>query len=657
MPWINPQIKQLMRKRDYHKKQAIKHDSETQWALYKAVRNKVNIDMRKAKSKYFCDRIETCSQMKDSKNGWAWINTLLGRKRKNANINELIINDKVISDDKIMAETFNEYFINIGMKMAAESGNQSTDTCNSERDVNPPKEYFHFSDITVDNVFIRLQKLNASKATGMDGIPAKILKMIASFIAPSLTFIFNLSIRTGTYIDEWKLARVILIYKSEDKRKCENYRPISVLPIVSKIFEGEVFSQIYSFLNRHAPLSIFQSGFRPKHGTLAALIQMCDQWQTDMDDGKINGVVFLDICKAFDSVNHQILLEKLETQFGIHDTELKWFQSYLKDRKQVCFVNEQTSSARKIICGIPQGSILGPLLFLLYINDMPDILEKTTPCLYADDTQIYSSSHDYDTLVENLNMDLANIQKWLAKNKLKSHAKKTKVMFIGSLHNLNNKVGNRTVEMNKIPVPQTNTFKCLGVDLDQKLNWEKHIDSVCHKISAGIGAMKRIKPYVPHKTLQDVYKTLIQPHFDYCSPLWDNCGLGLQDKLQKFQNRAAREITGADYDVRSSEVLNSLGWEKLANRRALNKLVFIYKVLENHTAPNLKDLFSRRNVSQNSYELRNSETDLSIKKPKTEFLKKTFGYSGAVLWNSLPQDVKMAESLISFKTKVKLHLS
>ena len=258
---------------------------------------------------------------------------------------------------------------------------------------------------------------------------------------------------------------------------------------------------------------------------------------------------------------------------------------------------------------------------------------------------------------ENLNMDLANIQKWLAKNKLKSHAKKTKVMFIGSLHNLNNKVGNRTVEMNKIPVPQTSTFKCLGVDLDQKLNWEKHIDSVCHEISAGIGAMKRIKPYVPHKTLQDVYKTLIQPHFDYCSPLWDNCGLGLQDKLQKFQNRAARVITGADYDVRSSEVLNSLGWEKLANRRALNKLVFLYKVLENHTAPNLKDLFSRRNVSQNSYELRNSETDLSIKKPKTEFLKKTFGYSGAVLWNSLPQDVKMAESLISFKTKVKLHLS
>ena len=164
---------------------------------------------------------------------------------------------------------------------------------------------------------------------------------------------------------------------------------------------------------------------------------------------------------------------------------------------------------------------------------MPNILEKTTPCLYADDSQIHSSSHDYDTLVKNLNMDLSNIQKWLAKNKLKSHGKKTKVMFIGSLHNLNNKVGNRTVEMNKIPVQQTSTFS-----------------TSC----AEMGAMKRIKPYAPRKSLQDVCKTLIQPHFDYCSPLRHNCGLGLQDKLQKFQNRAARVITGADVmyaDVRS----------------------------------------------------------------------------------------------------------
>ncbi len=161
---------------------------------------------------------------------------------------------------------------------------------------------------------------------------------------------------------------------------------------------------------------------------------MCDQWLQDMDEGKINGVVVLDICKASDSVNHEILLGKLKTQFGIHDIELRWFQSHLRNRNQVCPVNDQ--------CGIPQGSILGPLLFLLCINDMPDILERTTPCLYADDTQIFSSSHNYDTLIDNLNMvDLSNIHKWHANNKLKYHRKKT--MFIGFTHNLNNKIGDR----------------------------------------------------------------------------------------------------------------------------------------------------------------------------------------------------------------------
>ncbi|CAB4024022.1 Hypothetical predicted protein, partial [Paramuricea clavata] len=235
VPWINPQIKELMRKRDYHKKKAIKYDSESQSELYKTLRNEVNINMRKAKSKYFCDKIQASSQMGDSKSGWAWINSLLGRKHKNANINELKVNDDIISDDNSITETLNEYFINIGMKMAAESACQSTDALKDqviyESTVLLPKEYFHFADITIDSVSKRLQKLNVSKATG-------------------------------------------------------------------------------------------------------ALIQMCDQWLQDMDEGKINGVVFLDICKAFDSVNHEILLEKLKTQFGIHDIELKWFQSYLRNRKQ-----------------------------------------------------------------------------------------------------------------------------------------------------------------------------------------------------------------------------------------------------------------------------------------------------------------------------------
>ena len=202
------------------------------------------------------------------------------------------------------------------------------------------------------------------------------------------------------------------------------------------MFEREVFNQIYRYLNENSLISKFQSGFRPKHGTVTALIQMCDQWLTDMDNGKINGVVFLDLCKAFDSINHEILLRKLKHQFGIYDIELKWFESYLTKRKQVCFVNGQTSSPNEIMCGIPQGSILGPLLFLLYINDMTDYLEKTTPYLYADDTEISSSSDNFDTLIENLNFDLNKIRMWLSKNKLKHHQPNLRLCSLDHHHRI-----------------------------------------------------------------------------------------------------------------------------------------------------------------------------------------------------------------------------
>ncbi len=213
-----------------------------------------------------------------------------------------------------------------------------------------------------------------------------------------------------------KIARITPIFKSEDRQICENYQPISILPIISKIFGKEVFDQLYEHLSQNLLLSKYQSGFRPKHSTMPALIQMCDHWLENLHNGMLNGVVFLDIRKAFDSIDHSILLKKVNEQFGIDGTELKWFESYLTKRQQVCFVNGHTSSPRQITCGVPQGSILGPLLFLLYnINDMPKCLKSTTPCVYADDTEIFASLHDYDSLVKNLNNDLKNLHTWLRK--------------------------------------------------------------------------------------------------------------------------------------------------------------------------------------------------------------------------------------------------
>ena len=246
----------------------------------------------------------------------------------------------------------------------------------------------------------------------------------------------------------------------------------------------------------------------------------------------MNGVVFLDIKKAFDSINHGILLNKMKKCFGISSIEQKWFESYLFNREQQCSINEQPSSKKTITCGVLQGSILGPLLFILYINDLPECLRSTTPCMYADDTQIFSSSYDANELVVKLNSDLARVRNWLIENKLQMHPSKSKLMFIGSSYNLKIKNTEQPVVVNNTPVSRTDTHKCLGVQIDEKLSWDSHIDMICKTTSAGIGAMRRIKPFVPVDTLEKVYKSLVQPYFEYCSPLWDNCGKLLKDQLQ-----------------------------------------------------------------------------------------------------------------------------
>ena len=282
--------------------------------------------------------------------------------------------------------------------------------------------------------------------------------------------------------------------------------------------------------------------------------------------------------------------------------------------------------------------------FLLYINDLPDCLHNTTPCLYADDTQIFASSNDYAELIDSLNFYLNNISQWLAKNKLQHHPTKTKIMIIGSSYNLNNKVYDYPVMLNSKVIPWTNSFECLGVLIDEKLSWDLHVDKSCKKVGSSIAVMKRIKPFVPNSTLQTIYKAMIQPYFNYCSPLWGNCSAYLKEKLQRFQNRAGSIISGANYEINSADVLESLVWKILEERRKRSKSILMYRILNNRAAPILKEQFTRSSDLPENYNLRCRRTDLILPNPKRDYLKKSFKYSGAKLWNSLSTEAKLATS-------------
>ena len=253
--------------------------------------------------------------------------------------------------------------------------------------------------------------------------------------------------------DDWKCARVTPLFKQGERDDLNNYRPISVIPVIAKVFERIVYNQLYAYLTKHNVICKCQSGFRSIHSTVTALLGATDTWAYNIDRGKINAVVFLDLKKAFDTVNHDILLSKLNN-YGIHGISYNWFKSYLDNRTQKCSINGSLSKTCSLSCGIPQGTILGPLLFLLYINDLPNCLTNCVPWMYADDTHLTYAGDNTGDIESSLNHDLENVKKWLIANKLILNMTKTEFMLIGSRQRLYALTNPPIPEINGAPITQ-----------------------------------------------------------------------------------------------------------------------------------------------------------------------------------------------------------
>ena len=422
----------------------------------------------------------------------------------------------------------------------------------------------------------------------------------------------------------------------------------AVISAIAKVFERLVYNQLSSYLSENNILSKYQSGFRSFHSTVTALLEATDNWAFNIDRGYVNAVVFLDLKKAFDTVDHSILLSKL-CLYGVKGIAYKFLSSYLDNRTQKCSVNGVLSKSCTLTCGIPQGTILGPLLFLLYINDLPNCLSNSQPRMYADDTHLTYADNDICSLEASLNQDLLNINNWLLANKLTLNMTKTEFMLIGSRQKLNSLSVLPDLEINGTQLNRVDFTKSLGVLIDENLTWSNHINAISKKISSGIGSIKRISRCVPPATLHNIYHGLVQSHFDYCSIVWGNCAKILSDKLQRLQNRAVRVLTHSSYDADANLLLKELGWDNLETRRQKLKAEMVYKSL-NGLAPNyLSSRFIQRSDVITSYNLRDSDNKLAIPLPRTNHYENSFAYSGAVLWNSLPSAARQATSLTNFR--------
>ncbi len=422
-----------------------------------------------------------------------------------------------------------------------------------------------------------IRELSLATAVGVDGISPRVLKAAIKPNSILISKLINKSLIQGVFPDDLKIARVSPIHKSGPKNEPGNYRPISVLPTVSKIYERVVHTQLSGYLEKFALLSNSQFGFRKHHSTETCCLAMLDKMYRELDKGRLGGVVFLDLKKAFDTVNHGILVRKFKL-IGVSDQSACWFDSYLTDRQQRTKVEGVCSPDHVISHGVPQGSILGPLLFLVFINDLCNSVELCGTSMYADDTAIFYHADSVDDLRLSIQFDLQSVEYWMTENRLSLNASKTKFMLLGNKSKLA-KVPMFNLSLGRELIDNVQTFKYLGMTLDCQLHFHAHVDKIVDKTSAKLGLIYKTRWLFDQKTALMLYKALITPHLDYGSTIYEICTQYQLQRLQVIQNAASRLILLEDPRCPVYQLHERLSLDTLATHRAKSMVKITYNCI------------------------------------------------------------------------------
>ena len=627
-PWMTRDIINMMYRRDYLLRKAVEKNDSSLYKEYKSLRNKVVSEIRNAKQQYYSDEI---IKSKSSKAMWKTIRTLVSARKG--------------GDCPPMApNVLNDYFANIGPRLNCTFPGEPV--LNWSR---PDCMYkFEIKTILEDDVFKYFSTLSAESNIDVLGFDTKLLTCGADVLTPSLTVLFNASISESYLPADWKRARVTPIYKGAGPQDDPgNYRPISIVSHIPKALEKCINSQLMAYLDKYELLTCDQSAFRSGHSTTTAAHKLFDDLFDNINEGLINGSCFLDLKKCFDTIDHGLLLQKLE-KYGIGDGELLWFKNYLSVRTQAVACNGRMSEFKPMRTGVPQGSVLGPLLFLIFINDLPDCLMCTACNIYADDTEIHCCDNTVDEVEEFLQRDVDNLGKWFYDNRLVLNGAKSYSMLTSC--NRDRVCEPLNLIVDGIRIEQVNCTKYLGSHPDSMLTWSTHINQLCKKIAPKIGLLRRLRHIVPLECLKKIYLSTVQSHIDYLITVWGYTSNVYVKMVQRLQNRAARIITANyDRDVRGIDIVKELGWMNVSQRRDYFTAVLVYKSLHGIAPDHLSDLFTYvRDI--NRYSTRSTSTnELFVPRVKKSIFMRSLQYNGAKLWNSLPQSLRSAGTLGIFK--------
>lgn len=475
------------------------------------------------------------------------------------------------------------------------------------------------------------------------------MQLAPSIIASTLSVLFNHSFKFGIFPDIFKTAKVVPIYKSGDKLEVNNYRPISLLSCFSKILEKLIFKRVSSFLDKHSILVPSQYGFRSDSSTSYAALDILTTSFENIKNNEFTGLVFLDLKKAFDTVCHERLLYKLNHN-GVRGVAFDLFASYLNNRKQYVSIGAHDSSHQCIKNGVPQGSTLGPLLFLLYINDLPNSI-SCNPKLFADDTCLVINSNCISDLKESITSELSKIHSWVNANKLVINPSKSNLLVVPPK--------NRCSEYEKISVFYDNaeivklsSVKYLGIVFDSNLNFESHMNMLTKKLSRSVGILTKLKRLLPPKSLLQLYYAIVHPHLLYGLIVWGGSFKSYIDKLNILQNKAVKIIAGGRWMEHVTPFYKQLNLLKINELYEHEVAKFMFNFKSNKLPLTFSNYFTKTKTMHNR-STRSSDLDCYfLPRCKTSRLQRSVKFSGVKIWNSLPADIRKS-SFYSFKRRHK----
>ena len=652
-PWINGKIQKMMRIRDRILKKLKKNNNPALTSLYKKFRNRVSVSLNESKASYFYDYFQKNSN--NMKQLWSGIKSVIDARRS-SNINVISklkdSSGNTTSDPVVIANIFNKFFVNVSHDITKNipRSNKSPVDFMGDKIGNSfftaPSVPFEISDI--------ISALKSGKSLGPNSIPMKVLKCLSPLISSPLSQIINKSFQSGIFPDKMKLAKVIPLFKKGCLLTASNYRPISLLSVFSKITEEVMYERLYKFLEKHEILYTLQFGFRASHSINHALVSLTEAIKNSLDNRKFGCGIFIDLQKAFDTVNHDILLMKLE-HYGIRGAAQKWFQSYLSDRKQYVSINGSNSSYLNVTCGVPQGSVLGPLLFLIYINDLPLASSKLAFCLFADDTNIYYEAESLTKLQSVVNKELKKVKMWLDVNKLSLNIDKTNFVIFKSPQHCSPET--TTIRIGNLPVKQTCYVKFLGVLLDENLSWKYHLNELSKKLARTCGMFFKVRHFLPINVLICLYNSLFSPFLQYGILVW---GLTYETYINPvflLQKRVVRAISFVHFTAPSSPIFSDLKILKLHDLFQLKLLSFVYDCV-NRTSPSCFHSFFDLVESVHLYGTRQvTKKDIFLTQKNTlQYGIRSVRFFGAKCWNDIPVDIKRSPSANIFRQKLKAFL-